>query len=659
MQKISSTASDAEPSQTFFGHLEPPPVDTDSFDLAIAAQPDQIDQKTGAGQSYPRAPLEHDGIQLNFCKSPTCANFGIPVEQTSTKGTQSHKNPNRYVIVSSGKGLPMARCNACRESFSLKSNRGMAEERDRMRPKQSEPSCPHEACDQHGLGVSADKPFYSSFGKTTTGSPRYKCMACQRTFSVAAKSTSRQREPHKNRQIFDLLVNKMPLRRIAEVAQVSPQTVYDKIDFIWRQCVFFAADREAKLPGMAIPRLYIGVDKQDYAINWTLREDKRNVVLSAASFVDNETGYALATWLNFDPAADPAQVDSWACNGFDATFPAAFRFHARLWTALDYARSVKASAKKRVGDGTLEAAIMARYARAANRSDSESGDAPDAEDQLPDRGMQVHTEYLLYGAFLRMREMLAGAQKVRFFLDQDSGMRAACLGAWANRVRDRSCDAFYVSIAKERTVDQKRRLAAEAREELKKAMAALGCSRRDAVLAVLRDRITAARTLGKWNDRWVFHPSATMSEPEKALCHLTDFGDMDPDHLAWLYNKASLHSVDSYFNRVRRRISLLERGIGSQGNAGRIWNGYAPYNPEQIQKLLDIFRVCHNYMWTRDVIVKPEPGADPKAKDIKEKKTPAMLLGLAKGVVSFEDVIYFRPWRKSRAFKLSAAAWPL
>jgi hypothetical protein len=85
---------------------------------------------------------------------------------------------------------------------------------------------------------------------------------------------------------------------------------------------------------------------------------------------------------------------------------------------------------------------------------------------------------------------------------------------------------------------------------------------------------------GKWNDRWVFHPGGTMSEPEKALCHLTDFGDMDPDHLAWLYNKASLHGVDSYFNRVRRRLSLLERGIGSQGNAGRIWNGYAPYNPE-------------------------------------------------------------------------------
>ena len=223
----------------------------------------------------------------------------------------------------------------------------------------------------------------------------------------------------------------------------------------------------------------------------------------------------------------------------------------------------------------------------------------------------------------------------------DSGMRAACLGAWADRIMDRSCDAFYVSIAKDMTVDQKRRLAAEGRDEIKEAMVSGGITHSDAVLAVLKTRIAAARAIGKWKDRWVFHPLATMSEPEKALCHLTDIGGYDPDHLAWLYNKASLHGVDSYFNRICRRISLLERGIHSQGNAGRVWNGYAPYQPEQIQKLLDIFRVCHNYIWTRKVFVQPKSEDGKKLNPIEEKKTPAMLMSLAKGVVTYEDVIYF------------------
>lgn len=97
-------------------------------------------------------------------------------------------------------------------------------------------------------------------------------MACKKTFSAAAKSTSRQRDTHKNKEIFALLVNKAPLRRIVELTEVGPQTVYNKIDFIWRQCVAFANDCESKLATMEIPRLYIGVDKRDWRrLQWRMR----------------------------------------------------------------------------------------------------------------------------------------------------------------------------------------------------------------------------------------------------------------------------------------------------------------------------------------------------------------------------------------------------
>ncbi len=85
-------------------------------------------------------------------------------------------------------------------------------------------------------------------------------------------------------------------------------------------------------------------------------------------------------------------------------------------------------------------------------------------------------------------------------------------------------------------------------------------------------------------------------EPEKAICYLTDQCDYDDDHLAWLLNKASLHAVDSWFNRLRRRSSMLERPIPSSANRGRVWNGYSTYRPEQISKLLTIYTACHNYV---------------------------------------------------------------
>jgi len=637
LQKKSSAALPAAPVEPQYGYLFPP-IPPDEFEVLLSQQPDKV-------PPVPRVPPEVDGVQLNFCKTPTCSNYGIPPEPVSTKGTAARTNPNRYTIVASGKGLPMARCNACGESFSLKNNRGIVDERNRLRPVEVEPCCPHEDCSQHGLGVSIGSPFYAAFGKTTTGAPRWRCNACKKTFSSAVKSTSRQRATHLNKLIFKELVNKAPIRRIADICEVSAQTVYDKLDFIWKQCVAFAADRESKLSQLAIRRLYIGVDKQDYAINWTKREDKRNVVLSCAAFVDNKTNYALGTWLNFDPAADTEAIEKWAWDHSQLALPTPYRDYANLWTSVDYQASVKASAAKKPVK-SLEDSIAQQYAATDKRRDIESIDEPTVDDQLPEKGMQVHTEYLLYGAFMRLAEMLGSVEKVRFFLDQDSGMRAACLGAWADRVKDRTCDAFYVSIAKDRTVDQKRRLSAESQAEIKETMSKLGCTRQEAILATLKDRIAKARKFGKWNDRWVFHPMATMSEPEKAVCHLTDYGDMDDDHLAWTYNLASLHGVDSYFNRIRRRVSLLERGMHSQGNAGRVWNGYQPYKPQQIQKLLDIFRVCHNYIWTRDIMEKApiniETGEQPK-EPVKVKKTPAMLLGLAKGVVAYEDVIYFKP----------------
>ena len=577
----------------------------------------------------PRSPATYAGIQINFCKNPVCANFGIPV------GEKLKRSTNPYRIASSGKGLPVAFCNACCESFPLKSNKGVHEELERMlaflEGASAQPCCPVEGCSNHRIPVSGGKAFYSSFGVTSTGSQRYLCKGtveghpCKKTFSVTNRSTNRQRLTHKNKSVFKLIVNKVPVRRIAEIEEISLQTVYDKIDFIHRQCLAFARERETKLPGMPIRRLYISVDRQDYVINWSRRNDRRNTVVSAVASADNTSQYIFAMHLNFDPRLNPLVVEADAAEVNDIDQPTPYRKYARLWMESDYLASMAASKKSRPS-GSLEADIAATYSKSEKREDVESPDEPTKDEKLPDHGMQTHSEYTLYGHFLYLRRLLARVEKLRFFLDQDSGMRAACLAAFQDGIRERRVDAFYVRINKVMTVDQKRRLIHESKKAITLVMKENPeLSRREAVLLLLRQRIERAKLIGKWKDRWVFHPLAKMNEPEKAMCHLTDFGDLEPDHAAWLYNRASLHGVDSYFNRVRRRQSLLERGVSSQANAGRVWSGYAPYSPHQVQKLLDILRVVQNYV----------------LKGSKDDKTPAMRLGLAKGPVKYEDILYF------------------
>jgi len=72
------------------------------------------------------------------------------------------------------------------------------------------------------------------------------------------------------------------------------------------------------------------------------------------------------------------------------------------------------------------------------------------------------------------------------------------------------------------------------------------------------------------------------------------------------------------------RLSLIERPVSSSASLGRRWFGYGPYKPVMVCKLLDIFRVFYNFV---------EVG--------RNKQTPAMWLGLAKGKITVENIIYY------------------
>ncbi|MBW6476037.1 MAG: hypothetical protein K0A95_03060 [Chromatiales bacterium] len=585
-------------------------------------------QKKSSPDAKPRIPPEIGGIQVNFCKKPTCSNFGVPASQPPAQGKGATRD--NYSVVSAGKGFPVLKCHACGEYPPLKSNNGISEELERISDYLKpipEPSCPNTDCENYAIGISAGKTAYQSFGKTAAGAKRYRCKACGKTFAEHIPASG-QRTTHKNKTIFSLLMNKMPFRRICEVADVKPKTIYDKIDFFQSQCLAFAAHRERKLlEGMPVRRLYIGVDRQDYVVNWTRREDKRNVQLTAVGSADNETGYVFGMHLNYDPALNAEDVERDAERIGDCNTPYPFRRYARAWLACDYDKAVKPIAsKKSVSDGTLGSEISSVHAEAQSREDIENFEHPTKTSKLPGKGMQIHAEYTLYAHFFLLKKLFGGVEKVRFFLDQDSGMRAACLGAFQEEIRERKCDAFYVRINKSLTVDEKQRALAESRKVFRAAIAQKpDLSDTEINLNLIKERMGQMAEIGQWKDRWLAHPFPNMSEPEKAICYLTDYGDYNEDHQAWLYNKASIRAIDCFFMLIRRRLSLLERPIASASSARRMWHGYSAYNPESIVKMLDIFRVYYNYCL--------------KGKD---GKTPAMRLGLSKGGISLEDIIYYK-----------------
>ena len=575
-----------------------------------------------------RIPAEASRIQVNFCKNPACGNYGVLPRDVVVRGRGPLQDT--YIIASGhAQRVPLLHCRLCNEYPPIKSNLAIAEERDRMLAdlrQTPEPTCPDNGCAHHAVPISQGVAFYQSFGVTHSGSRRYRCTACHKTFSVR-KSTTGQKQPHKNKIVFTLLMNKSPFRRILEVADISASSLYGKIDFLFRQCLAFAAERERQLlERMPIRRLYLGTDRQDYVVNWTSEHDRRNVVLHAVGTADNSTGYVFGMHLNYDRCLDAQAVELDAEARGDAEKKPPFRRYARVWLEADYRSAAWRQVGRRIPKaGGLNAEIAATYNETVLREDVEVADTPNAATRLPARGMQVHAEYTLYGHCFFLKELFAGVEKLRFFLDQDSGMRAAFLAAFQPEFAARRADAFYVRIQRELTINEKRAAVAASRS-------ALEAARRqcpdldDSALELLLAKAQLAHMteFGQWQDKWLIHPFPNMSEPQKATCYLTDYQDYDEDHLARLYLKASLHAIDSFFMQVRRRLSILERSIATASSARRTWYGYSAYNPEVVVKLLGIFRVFYNYCLAR-----------------KDRTTPAMRLGLAHGKVTLEDIIYF------------------
>jgi len=576
-----------------------------------------------------RIPEQAGGIQVNFCKNPQCKNFGVPAKQKTSKRASESDD---YVVVGTGGQNPGIKCKACGEIPRLKSNLGIKQECDRisryLTPRR-EPSCPDAACANHAISVLSNPQAYYPHGHSRAGSTRYKCKACGKTFAVG-KSTRGQKAPEKNRQIFMEVVNGNPINRICELANVRPQTVYDKIDFFQEQCLKFLGDKERRLKaGFPIERLYLSSDRQDYIVNWTHRKDKRTTQLSAVGTADNGSGYIFGMHLNFDPDADPIATEAAAHAAGDYHVKRPFRQFARLWLTQDYGseKDTFDTAPQKITSGNLSKDIEYAYNVVVRREDTEISNRIPATHKLPVQGMQVHAEYTLYAHFQFLKQLFGGVEKLRFFLDQDSGIRAACLSAFQKEIRANTADAFFVTIDKSMTQDQKREEVSQRREAFKKEKGCFpGKNDYEVKIELVKEQLANMPRFGPWGDRWLFHPFPTMQEPKLAICHLTDQAQYDVNHLAGLYLKASMSGIDVFFQMVRSRLSALSRGVPTAGSARRICHRNSPYNPKMIEKLLIILRTYVNYC---------------RPSSSKNAKTRAMRLGLAKGKVRVEDILYY------------------
>lgn len=598
-----------------------------------------------AAASWPgRFPPAVAGIQVNHCKNPRCANFGVPPKAEvppPSRGRRSPKaapmGPGDYLdtVVS---GQPWLKCQLCKESIPLQSNLAIAEELLRISAylEPTGPECPNTECPD-AAKPSASKVF-ARFGVNAHGTPRYRCGACHKVFAFGGKSTKRQRKTHVNRDVFEHLVNSVPLRRVIKLLKITPDTLYTKLDFIHRQCQIFAGARERTLLDRHdLGKRYLSVDRQKFVVNWSSREDRRNTQLLSIATSDLTTGYVFAANLNYDADLQYDEVAANFAKYGDQKLPKAFRRYARVWLPEEFeAEAKRAGPTVPYRRKELAEAIAGVYAATVERADIEAGDSARPSARTPVKGVQLHETGVMNAHIQLVGRLLQRAPKLRFYMDQESGLRAAFMAAFADRVRNRTADAFYVSVAKEQTIDEKRGLVSRAHREFRTFKEDHpDLTDKQVEVALMRREMLSPQVIGIFKDPWVNHPVPDLREPEKKVCWLTDVDvpamaaeerEEQLNHHARLLLRGSLSAVDRFFMQIRRGITMAERGVISASADGRRWFGKNAYDPDHLAKLLQIFRVYFNYC---------EVGGD--------KKTPAMRLGLARGPVASEDILYFTP----------------
>ncbi|MDP1522107.1 MAG: hypothetical protein Q8M10_03045 [Methylotenera sp.] len=604
--------------------------------------------------SGPRIPPESshifsDGtsfsIQITHCKNPNCANFGIIPKSKSIRGRKAEAN-DTYQISGIAPGESALACKLCGKYTTIKSNAGIAEELARLSEplaKKQPVRCPDMSCinSKQGWGVGSDR--YTGYGKTKSGNQRYKCKSCAKIFAVKASSTDRQKKTEVNRKLFEELVNKTPFSRIVHKLGISWSTFYGKIDFLHRQCVAFAGHREAKFKTLKLKRLYLSTDRQDYTINWLDRSFRKNVILHGIGTADNTTGYVFGMHVNYDSEMDKLATEANALVEDDYSKPQAFRKYARVWLVKDYEKALLRSDKS-TSAKTKNMAEVIRVAQAeADEIEILKSDQPEEYTTLPATGLQIHAEYTMFGHFFYLKKLIGHVEKLRFYLDRDSGIESAFMAAFIKEVKNHSADAFYVKIAKNLFKFEKMNAVTALRRVTTAYQKEHEVDEWTALMSLMLNNLNDPHKVTGSKEFWYSSPLISMTEPEKELTCLTNDGRFDfliedtdteaeraiklenKNHFARLLMKGTLHGIDRFFMQIRRMLSPLERPIGSASSVGRSWYGYAPYNPSLVQKLLDIYRTYYNY-----------------CKVGKDGKTPAIRLGVAKAVVTLEDIIYYK-----------------
>lgn len=188
----------------------------------------------------------------------------------------------------------------------------------------------------------------------------------------------------------------------------------------------------------------------------------------------------------------------------------------------------KATSKRKLLIGSQ---VREKYLDALERDDIEAPQDAFEDCQLPHVSAQVHSEYTLHGHFFFLRRTLANVETIRLLLDQDPGMRAACIGAFFYRIQDMTCDAFYISTNNEASIHERKRIHQKSAELIAATMSEQDLySEYQAQLYLLAKAIEESISIFQWQDRCFEFQYIHAKKFNKIVYYITNYNNYKFKH---------------------------------------------------------------------------------------------------------------------------------
>lgn len=475
------------------------------------------------------------------------------------------------------------------------------------------------------------KDFYKRW-KSSSNSPKFQCKKCKKITNVRPD----QRECfsyHQKRndiliQLFKQLISRTPVTRTIELLDIGSSTYYNKLELLYKRCLEFLEKYETEaFNHRHFDTLTLTTDKFIYYLNnirkkghakeYTYKEKpvfQTNIIAT----VDSKSRYAFRTDVAFDYdiTADDIEKD------------------VEMYKEDHLYNFARKNAKYRYSYYNIENENS--NVETADDDDIDKSGLALRKDYLD--GFHVNSSYTAYAHYWLIKDMI-NVDTINFVSDEDNSLLNSIMRVYNEDIKLGNVNVFTSRVNKKLSRKDAYKQYQDSVDNLHKwqEFMELKGSLKDAAISKLEYELSNHNIYdyvslkGKQypisSNNPIEHPYPSKDEGIRYVNCVTNLSSLSSLEMAELLFKVDSRSVNTYFNQIRRRISILERPLSSGRGEGKSYI-YANFNPKYTQHVLTILRTYLNFCETY------------KYKG--EEVTPAMILGITNKPFTLRDIVYLK-----------------